>query len=359
MSAIDKFIGKYFQNPSNSSPFDYNIFGLGFDGDVLYDNPEDPVTLTKTMNYNNVTLDRGLLNTNCNIIRCKGKMLVTNEANIYDWMPSSGKNGNDAPGNGAATKVETYSDFLYSECMPYFTTAVKPCNGSNGNTANGTNSANSGSQPNWSANGYMLGGNGGNAGDSGSNGSYTAGKGQIITNTFLHAHLIPAIPLNLSFGFPYTNNKLVPFGGAPGGSAAGGAGDGTNKGGGGGGGAYGGGIICIYAKILQLDEGYFLDLRGGNGGKGATPTVGNAGGGGAGGGGGGGFLYIVATKIIGEINIVTDDFNNFYDCINLTPGAGGIHGNGIGTGNPGQDGQPGQPGHVFIYETSTGRCWNV
>lgn len=274
----------WFQRQGASS-----FFGPGVDGDVTI--AAGTTTLTRDMNYNNLTVQNGgILVTGGYRVFCKNQITVEAGGTIRH-------NGANAAGTagGAGAAVGSIGR-----------TAL---NGAPG----GVSAANATLVPFNMTVGQGVGGRGGagSTGAGGTGGTQTASTAQRGSPWWSHMLVTTWLPNTLA-----TNEGMQ--GGSGGGG--GGRGDGTLIGGGGGG---GGGVMVLAGRII-VNNGT-IQAVGGNGGPGTNV---NAGGGG---GGGGGKLFVFTVSYTGTAPSV----------------AGGTGGAGNGTG---ANGDPGVAGFTITME---------
>lgn len=302
-----------------------SFFGDGSDGDVTVTNP---VTLSRDMYYNNLTITgTGSIITSGYKLYALTIDLTNASSGAIKWNGNSGGNASGATGGslGAGLTGVTVGG------------ATAGTVGATGVTG----SAVAASSPSTTAVGR-----GGNGGASGNSGSGSAGNGLggsvgAFTVTWRSHDL---------FNHTMRGTALVAGGGGGRGGAAG-AGDGaTKKGGGGGGAGSGGGYVFIGVKDIVTGDSTpsaCVQAVGGNGGNGGNGETGglNTGGGAGGGGGGGGtidFRYLTHTG-----GAITD----FFYADSGTPGSGGSGGE---SGITGGSASGGAGGAISIFKVSTG-----
>ena len=305
----------------------YRNFGDGSDGNVSV---STPISLTKDMYYNNLTLTTGgQISTNGWRIFVKGVLdLRTAVSGAIQNSGGAGAAGVGLFGGAAGTPT------------------VQNTLGNGGSAGSGgTGSAGVGGTGTASSN---VATNGGTCGASGAGGAGSGGAGAVGIAARPLAQVFPIRrwATNLLIG----NTFIIGGNGGNGGGAGGG--DGTNQGGGGGGGGSAAGVIGLWASTILKGSStgtFVIQAKGGNGGNGANGTGGNAGGGGAGSGGGGGWVYIATNGIYGP---------SAYSAIGVAGGTGGNGGNGVGTGIGGAGAGAGTAGLVTVYNALTGVGYN-
>lgn len=273
------------------------MFGDGSNGDVSI--ASGVTTLTKEMNYNNLTLMNGAtLNTAGYIVRVKGVLTM----NAYSYISCDGSNGANAAqavrgiGGGSTMSAARYP----WQCVPG--------TGGNGGQCTSSGTANSawGSGSTTIAPSY-FGGVGGAGGGGGAHGSATGATAP-------------------------TNGSTV-WGGWNGvrGASAGTTGTGYASGGGGGG---GGGFCAVFAREVSLafNNAGYIQANGGNGGNGYY-SASNVYGGGGGGGTGGIALFVYQYNPKG-----------YFPYVRSTGGSVGSYGTG---------GENGYNGDVRIYKINS------
>lgn len=329
------------------------FFGDGSDGDVTIDSD---TTLTKNMNYNNLTIEDGVtLYPKGFKIQCLNKITFNgtgkissnggdgeNGQNAYQdeynsWQQAQGGSGGDSPhADGAFLAIPR-----------------KGLDGADGKKANDTNVSKDGNNVNgedvdkaFIEEQGASGGNGGDAGAQAEGGVSSGGKVSYSKNIdnyniFNWSSLIDQTEGVLSVLFPRA------------GSSGGGSGaidspsnDACGSGAGGGSGAPGG-FVYIAAREIEIEEdNTIVEAKGGNGGNGGNGDASwydgdyaEAGGGGGGAGGDGGIVVLIYSSKTGD---------GSYD---LSGGTGGTGGSGKNDdGEDGDDGNNGSEGQVFEYQ---------
>lgn len=304
-----------------------HLWGEGTDTDVTI---TTVVTLTRDMDYNNLTIGTGgqLLTAGFRV-RVKGTLTVTTATSpaITYAAAASGNGGAGATAGTAGTAGTALAGNQLGG------------SGSAGAAggAGGTTTGTAAGAPSTASQG--IGGTGGTSGAGGLGASGAGGAGGAGSTATRNAdrHLTPFV--DIQFG------ATLPNGGGGGRGGGGGGGDGTAGGGGGGGGA-GGAIIEIYARSIDLTSAPSIVIQadGKTGGNGGSATAGNRGGGGGGAGGGGGVVRLVVGYFTGPGTRT----------ISADGGAGGAGGNGFGTGVGGAGGGGGTGGHVSIHRLFLG-----
>lgn len=291
--------------------FDY---GDGSDGDVVLSVAS--TTLTRSMFYNNLTINSGcILNTG------GYKVYVKDTLTNNGFILRNGNNGGASVANNAGTSGAAL--------------VATDTGGSTLGTAGIAGVVGVGVQATASTSPIGM---GGNSGGGGNGGNGTSGSGGVLGAATVSTYRpFRAVCNHLIYGITLVQ------GGAGGRGGASGAGDGTVAGGGGGGAGSGGGVLFIRAKTL-VNSGAIQAL-GGNGGGGGTPTGGNCGAGGGGAGGGGGWVYIITQTYSGS------------GTVTAAGGTGGTNGAKTGTGTVGNTaGSAGQAGRWMIY-TASNQTW--
>lgn len=295
-------------------------FGDGADGDVTIS--AGTTTLTRTMRYNNLTINgTGSLDPAGYQIYVKGVLDLTSApANAILRTPVAG-----GAGTGDTTAIAEFE-----------------AGGSGvgkGGRSGGAGAGTAGQQA--VKTGKMQGGLGGAGGAGGLGASGAGGAGGA-------APAAVTTVKNPSFG----PNILASFGvlaqGGVGGSSGGaGGGDGGNAGDSGQGGP-GGGVIDIRARTIARSASTAagaISAKGSAGASGTAPSTGNRGGGGGSGGGGGGFVSILCGMLTGATAT---------NCIDVSGGLGGNGGAKTGTGVLGTGGNGGQGGTTHIGVLAAG-----
>lgn len=312
------------------------LFGAGTDGDVTISS--GTTTLTRTMFYNNLTLNgTGAIITQGNAIYVRGTLNLTGAQ--AGAIRNNGPNGTSSASQtgGAGAQATVFGQ--------RFTSGQPGSAGGTGTTTTGPSGAT------VTAVALSPTNRGTNAGRSGAGGNGSGGTGGISgdatnpTTTYLPRSLNDILGTVVIIVTAAATGQYLSA--APSGRGGGaGGGDGTNLGRGGGGGGAGGGCVLIFANTINVTGAIasVISSRGGNGGNGANGAVGNVGGGGGGGGGCGGMVCIVYEEIIGSATGIID----------ITGGDGGNGGNGIGTGTAGTGGHSGNAGVAVLINVRTG-----
>lgn len=232
-------------------------FGDGSDGDL---STTGNVTLTKDMNYNNLTVNAGhTLFTNGFMVRVKATLTVASTG-IIDC--SGGNGGNSSGGTGGAAGTAGFTGNLANLCAPTAGTAGATPTGNAGFNAGPGGQGGGASVTNAGLELNLLAGSGGGGG---------GGVSDAFDNSQVAANAA-AIAFRLS--------TTAGVGGVGGSAVA--AGGGRLYGGGGGGG--GGGPLVIFANTIN--NAGTIQAKGGNGGNGQSSGDGTLSGNGGGGGGG-------------------------------------------------------------------------
>jgi len=277
-------------------------FGDGSDGDVTI---SSPVTLTRDMFYNNLTVN-STLTTDGYKIYVKGTI---SGSGIITWgvANNGGNSGSGSSGFGVGGAASGSGLFK---------------NGAGGDGGkNWPSESGTGKSVSLEHSIGVIGGSGGSSGHPG--GASTVSKLIPITTFRIGAVFGMDILINSS-GLTY-----YPYTASGGGGGGGSSGNATYYAGGGGGGA-GGGLVWIAAKIWA---GTFeIKALGGNGGNGYYN--GTLGGGGGGGGGGGVAVIIYAKK-------------TWTGAYNLAGGVGGV---GPGSANDGANGSTGVYYEILLHK---------
>lgn len=321
------------------------MFGTGSDGNVTI---SGTVTLTRDMNYNNLTIVAG------GSLRPAGFRIYV--ANTLDITA--------APGGGIQTTQAGGSNAIAAAGGLYTVPGIAPLAGVTGSGIGGAGQTGAGSVGVANTAAAVNVGNGGRtgAGGTGGAGGSAGGAGAVQGKpSFNPSGNMIAFPTpNVGPFFDNVSNagqsfvqNVWPSYSAGGGG--GGGGDGVNAGGGGGASAtppYG---VAIYAATIARGANvatFVINGSASKGGNGAVSAGGNAAGGGGGGGVGGTAVYIVAGQMTG--NTITNG-------VDVSGGNGGDGGNGTGTGVGGNGGDGGGCGSVQIvvlappsYTQSTG-----
>ena len=349
-------------------------FGAGTDGNATI---SGPVTLTKDMFYNDLTIAAGgQLNMAGYRIFVKGNLDLTNAGTqgIYNNGFPGGNNVASASGAqniGGTTGRGGFGSTVYGWFVGG-TAAGKHKGGFGG--GGGTAGANGGNAPAVSvllATEGFLGGQGGASGVGGNSASGATGglgnTGQVtgitvagytthtpqtfIVNPSVEHTLFSRIRQDTSLTglVSFTTTTYIYYGAGHGAGGGGGAANSTVAGMGGGAGGGGGGTVVIFARNIIVGpstDAQAISAKGGNGGTGGTQSTFNGTGGGGAGGGGGGFVYLVAGNISGTTGITFVSANG---------GIGGNGGDGRGAGNfGGQGGSGGYGGKITVINLSTG-----
>jgi hypothetical protein len=307
------------------------FLGSGVDGAISL---SSPVTQTRDYQATNLTLNSGgTLYTAGYAVYCTGTLdLSSAQAGAITFSAGT------AAGNGTASAGGTAG-----VCATVYGRYMSGRTGGVGGTPS-TTTGGAGTSPGAATGSYTF--NAAPAAPSGGAGTSAAGAGG--------GSLAVGYSTNLSSGWPapdspdvvgLSGSALGYFGGGTYGSGGGaGGGDSTNKGGGGGGGGYGGGKCRMRAYALNRGASTAagaINFAGSKGGNGFTPTVGNCGGGGGGNGGGGGYFDLAVFALLGSA--VTN-------LIDVSGGAGGTAGSGIGTGVAGTGGTGGPSGYAAVIQ---------
>ena len=294
----------------NYPNFSNSWCGDGSDGDVTI---SGNTTLTRSMYYNNLTINAGFtLNTAGYRVHVKGTLTVASTA-VLQCTPTNGSNASGSSSGGGAA-ASTANE-----------TAARTAGGAGSNGVVGTASGGAaGSAVSLSCT-NSTGGQGGSSGT-----SPAGGAASTITNIRYIRHIVSHF---------LTGAALVSSSGAAGGGS-GGSGDGVNSGGGAGGGGGGAGILGVFARFI-VNSGTIC-CRGGNGGNGANGTGGNANGGSGGGSGGGGLLMLIYSTLTNT------------GTIDAAAGTAGTGGNKAGTGVNGATGGTGTAGVVIKFNAQKG-----
>lgn len=303
------------QNANAKPVFD---FGDGSDGDVTI---SGSVTLTRSVYYNNLTVENG---GNLNVAGYK--VYVKNKLTI-DAGGKIQRNGNNGSNGGTTGTAGTGGSVLTGVDLGG---AAAGGNGTAGSTTNASQPAGLAS-----ANPAM----GGQSGNGGAGGNGTGGNGGAARTSSVPFYR----PVRQITDHLIAGNSLI-AGGQSGPGGAGGGGSTSLSGAGGGGGGTGGGVVAIFAHILANSGD--IEAKGGNGGDGGNANNANTGGGGGGGAGGGGLIWIIADVIesLGTISVAA--------------GSGGNAGNGNGSGTAGTNGAAGADGRSLVYEFSS-ETWST
>lgn len=294
-----------------------SIYGDGSDGDVTIGSN---TTLTRSMQYNNLTVSAGFTLTTDGY-----EVLVKGTLTVNGTISAAGNNGGNASGTnsstgGTAGAAKTSNDVGGSTAG----TA-----GASGTTGAGAQATNTNNTLCWSNAGGGTGGASG-TGSGGGGVALKAASGMTRRGLWKHYFDKPLHGVSLLLGGQ---------GGVGGGS---GGGDGTNLGGGGGGAGSGGGILRIAARIFVIGVTGVLTAAGGNSGNGGSPSAGNCGGGGSGGSGAGGVVDLAYASLTNS------------GTITVAPGTLGTAGTGSGTGAVGALGTVGGTGKIIRFNTTTG-----
>lgn len=310
------------------------LFGTGADGNVTI---AGTVTLTRDMNYQNLTLSAtaNLRPAGFRIFVAGVLDMSAAPANAIQTQAAAGNNAIGAAGG-------TFTNPQISPGSPITGSGV----GGAGQLAVGTAGV---------ANGVAVvnvgnGGRTGAGGTGGASGTPNAGGAgaQQGRGQFNPGGLMVAFPTP-NFGPFWYNiansggsqlNNLFPQYSAGGGG--GGGGDGANLGGGGGGASTPSYGISIYAAQIARGSNAtagVINGAGARGGNGANGAGGTAAGGGGAGGGGGTAVYIVVGQFTGSTIV---------NAIDVSGAQGGNGGNGVGTGNGGTGGDGGANGSVQV-----------
>lgn len=290
--------------------------GDGVDGDVTI---SGPVTLTRDMFYNNLTVNAGqTLNPGGFVIRVKNTLTIA----ATGFIARNGTVGGNSPGNSAGAGGSAAAGTTVGA-------GNAGANGGAGQTGAGSAGGNSAGISGEGGVGGIA-GNGG-SGNGGANLGGSAGAAGAVTARFFR---------DVSTMWKYVAvGTYMPLG-SGGGGGGGGGGDGVQGGRGGGGGGGAGGAIFIICDMLANSG--TIQAKGGGGGGGGAGAIGNAGGGGGGSGGGGGKIMLLATTI------------SSVGTLDVTGGAGGTGSTGNGTGTAGANGAAGGAGFATRFEASTG-----
>lgn len=255
------------------------VYGDGSDGDVTI---SGNTTLTRSMYYNNLTINSGVTLFPVGFaIYVKGTLTVNGTISTK---------GNDGVGSTIGAQIWTNASSCYAPGLQ---------GGSPGSAANGSACP-------YGQSGFA----GGMGGLGGNSPGYTGGGAGSTGLPFMGAHA----GIGVLGGVLLAASTVIGAGGGLGG----GGGAGTNGYGGGGGG--GGGPLFIAARNVVVGATGVITSRGGNGGN--APGT-NAGGGGGGGGG----------PLMGCYDTMTN--------AGTITSAGGAGGSGVGTGSVGGTGGSG------------------
>lgn len=300
-------------------------FGDGSDGDVVVNGP---VTLTRDMYYNSLTVQAGAaINTAQFRIYVKTYLDIT--AAPAGAFVLNGNAGANAVVNALGAAGALFSG---QTPLPQQLTAQL---GKNGGTTTGTAGVGTGGSTIT-----CYGGRGGSGGTGGNGSSGNGGAAGISSSATLNGTV-----RNAANSIDYSGSG---YNGSIGGSSGGsGGGDGT-AGGGSGGGGQGGGVIYIAAQEIRrsaanVNAGIF-QAKGAAGGNGGLPAGGSRGGGAGSGGGGGGWIYILAGVLTGTAQT---------NALDVSSGKGGDGSPGTGSGTAGTGGQAGYCGVAQVIELST------
>lgn len=295
-------------------------FGTGEDGDVTI---SSPTTLTRTMYYNNLTVNDDLDTAGYQIFV---KETLSGTGKIF-MNGSDGTNGGDAAsigggGNPGAAGVgaAAYGGFFATVAGGDGTGGAGQSSGGAGEDGADTEASPGDDGPAGGNGGNGTSGNNGGAGGAGGDASIGRQWGIFAAETLLGA------TITQSSGF----TLIVPGGGAGGGGAGAGGNASNSFGGGSGGAGSSGGIIFIMARTWAGN--FVIEALGGDGGNGGAAAVGSgstAGGGGGGAGGNGG----IGVVIYGE--------KTWSGTFELDGGTGGTGGSGTNNGGTGSDGNDG------------------
>lgn len=313
---------------------DAMYFGDGSDGNVTI---SGSVTLTRDMNYANLTISAGAaLNTN-------GWRIFVSQVLDLTAAPAGGIQCNGNVGSPGVVNVQGAGAVGINAGVDTTLYAVVLAGGAGGAGAatNGSNGQVSDDQHVWtnSPPAQAASGKGGNG---------TSGTGAAAQTSVPNARNMPQRLLGTVFSYGITTafSKMAVYN-FPGAGGGGGAGDGTAGGGGGGGGGVGA-TIAIFARTISRGIGTAvgaIQAKGNVGGAGGVPAAGNRGGGGGGAGGGGGWLYIVCRFLFGVTGT---------NILDVTGGNGGLGGNGTGTGTGADGGGAGPGGLTTLANLQTG-----
>jgi len=262
------------------------MFGSGTDGDVIINGTR---SLTKTMNYNNLTISsKATLNTNGFAIYVRNQLILDGTVQNH---------GHDAIGSVGGSG------------------AISNCLGGGTLGGDGTSQWYGGN-----GGGISADGNGNVGGVGGSYGPYLGGQPGPISPipNFEGGPYIMSIYPYVALGRTTYGDMI--HGGTGGGG--GGAGEGSIGGGGGG----GAGLICISAR--NITGSGLISVRGGNGSKGSGSDAGGGAGGGAG---------VVGIVSLNDVKLGT---SIRFDI------SGGKGADGIGNGEKGHDGESGS---LYLY----------
>lgn len=279
---------------ATGSPQGGEAFGAGTDGNVTI--AAGTTTLTRSMFYNNLTIDAGgILKPDGFQIFVASTLAWNGEINADGSIGAAGAAG----GAGGNAAWQTSGRVLPGSHQ----------GGAGGGFTGGTAGANATDTPDAS----VYSGTGGNGGDGITVGGRGAG-GTCTPTAAVHGGM-PYYQCAVNGRYP--DNSVWSVG--PGGGGGGGAGGAGNTGGGGGG---GGGYPVVCARILA-GSGGFLRARGGGGGAGGTGGTGPTGGGGGG---------------MGGISVLVYQSGSL-PTIQVTGGAGGAQFGGGANGSNGSDGR--------------------
>lgn len=300
-------------------------FGDGSDGDVTI---TGSTTLTRDMNYNNLTMGTGgFINTAGFRVHVLGKLLDT--GNVSGAFRNNGVAGTSSVGSTGGAAAAAVAGVNIGGSI------ASGANGGAGGTGVGTQAGAA------TATSVAMGGVSGQGGKGG-NGTPNAGGPARGATAPTQTLTMRRLSLDL------TRAGVIAFGGVSGPGGSGGGGDGTNAARGGGGPGSGGGGIWIAARIIETNGSTpagWIQANGGNGGNGGPTPVGNTGGGGGACSAGGGFVYLVFAIRIGTAVV---------GLIQVDGGTGGNGSAGLGTGIGGDGGSGGGCGRVILINLSTG-----
>lgn len=311
-------------------------FGDGSDGNLTCNSS---ITLSKDMNYHNLTLASG-----CAINAAGYKILVSgtldaSAAPAGAIAINGGSGGNSVNFIGGSSGILTLNGSVGGSGN---SGATAP----NGGTGVGTTGVSGSNVGTYLACAPGAGGAGGASGTPNAGGSGKAATAP--TSTVLISRLQAEL-----FTIPPALGYTSMGKGCSGSSGASGGGDGTNNGGGGGGSGAGGGTLYIAAATLNRGASTAASAfraLGGNSGNGGPGAGGTAGGGGGAGGAGGGWIYLIVGTLSGSTAT---------NMLDVTGGNGGAGGNGVSTGVGGDGGQSGGGGFIEVFNLSAGTLTEI
>lgn len=285
-------------------------FGDGSDGDVTIS--AGTTTLTRSMFYNNLTLNGGNLNTGLFRVFCLNTIYAISGSFIsVDGGAGTAASGASSGNNGAVTTGEA---------------------GANGAGTKGVTGANGAGGNNSAISIFAIGTASGGVGGKGGAGTNPGGSNSGTIDSTGSKPLNP--DPHVLFG------TLIAAGGVGGQGGSSGGGSGVAAGGGGGGGGAGGSVIYLCAKAVNGTGGTLsFQSNGGDGGSGGAGAGANCGGGGGGGGGAGGTAILVYRYLAAP----TID-------LSLKGGTGGAGGAAGAGGVAGSAGSDGGSGTLLLYQ---------